>query len=368
MSHDQEVLVLNKMNSGLEEYRKRGAHVMAPMTIQTIPPMHKPVLVAVTIDIKPESKEVYPQKGGGVSLTSLAWKKLADAIGIQWVTEECRRLDNGQDPNRCEYRMVGRIKALDGTWRKLMADKEIRMEIIQEELRDNYRLKAQDILDDPKGGPQFKLAYPDANVWVEEKVRVDALQIKKHILARTQTGALARCIKSIGIRETYTKDELAKPFVFPKLVPELDQNNPDDRAYLRAQAAGAIDQLYRPAERASAPPQAVVLADVSEAFPEQTDVGFRPQPTSQPTPPAASTGTSGAPSPDELLRGDFTSADARGQKEVLVGLMKRKGYGGKVTGDIAAWTSQQRSGFFDRLLGMPDVVSAGPVSDALPFD
>ena len=63
-----------------------------------------------------------------------------------------------------------------------------------------------------------------AAAWVEEKVRQDKLQIKKHMLARAQTGAMSRAIKSIGMRETYTAEELQHPFVFPKLVFEPDPN------------------------------------------------------------------------------------------------------------------------------------------------
>lgn len=352
--------LITAINTQLADWKKNGAHVLAPMTLQTIPAMHRPVVVVVEINADTNAKEVYPQKGGGLSLSAIGWKKIADAMGIQWDDQASRRLDDGRDPNRCEVRVVGRVKALDGTWRKIMGDKEIRMENVAEELRDNYREKAQKFLDDPKDGPEFRRAFPDPEVWVEEKVRQDALQIKKHILARAQTGAMARAIKSIGIRETYTKEELRKPFVFPKLVAEFDPNHPEDRAFLRAQAAGAIDQLYQPVQRATeAQPALAALPPADAAFPEHQALEYR-QPDSQPA--------QSLPTPDESLRADFRAADAAGQAQCLTALMARKGYTGKVQGDIQKWTPQQRTGFFDRLAAMPDKPKAPGTPDDLPFD
>jgi hypothetical protein len=347
--------MVTAINSQLAEWKRNGAHVLAPITLQVIPAMHRPVVAVVQIDPNPDNKEVYPQKGGGLSLSAIGWKKLADAMGIQWDPKQCGRVDNGQDANRCEYRMVGRVKSLDGTWRQIIGDKEIRMENVLEELQDNYRDRAQKILDDPKEAPSFARAFPDPEVWVQEKVRQDALQIKKHLLSRAQTGALARAIKSIGIRETYKPAELAKPFVFPKLVAEFDPNHPEDRAFLRAQAAGAIDQLYRPVERATAP-QAPMAA-----MPEHKEapaLEFHAPPDPVPA----------GPTPEELRRGDFRSAEPQGQKQILEALIRQKGYQGRITGDMVLWTGQQRAGFFDRLMSMPDAPKPANATTDLPFD
>lgn len=362
--------MVTAINGELANWKKNGAHVLAPITLQTIPAMHRPVLAVVYIDPNKDNKEVYPQKGGGLSLSGIGWKKLADAMGIQWDDQASRRLDDGRDPNRCEVRVVGRIKALDGTWRKIMGDKEIRMENVIEELRDNYREKAQKFLDDPKDGPDFRRTFPNPEVWIEEKVRQDALQIKKHILARAQTGAMSRAIKSIGIRETYTPAELARPFVFPKLVAELDPNHPEDRAFLRAQAAGAIDQLYQPVQRATVAQPAITAlpADPMAGFPEHAALEFRaPEPATKPAAQPAPT-QAALPAPQEGMRLDFSAADPRGQKEVLEVLIKQKGYQGKITGDMAFWSAQQRAGFFDRLSTLPDAPKPAGTPDPLPFE
>lgn len=352
--HEQSQLV--QINDRLQQEKNRGAHILAPLTLQTVPPMHRPVVVTVQIDPDPKNKEVYPQKGGGLSLSAIAFKKLGDAMGIQWVPEECGRMDDGKDPDYVHYRMVGLVKALDGTWRKIIGDKEIRMSVIVEELTDSKRDKAKKYLDDPKDGPEFKRAFPDTEVWVQEQVRQEALQIKKHLLSRAQSGALARATKSIGIRETYTPQELQKPFVFPKLVFSPDPNHPQDRAFLLAQGAGAMNQLYKPADPATVSPGSMTALPPAQA---PRDVAFLAPPDELPKLP------SNTPTKDESLRADFLAADPRGQVEVLQTLIKRKGYAGKIQGDLAKWLAPDRTAFFDRLALMPDVLtSAAP----LPFE
>jgi len=357
--------MISAINEQIADWKRNGAHILAPMTLQTVPAMHRPVLAIVQIDPDPKNKEVYPQKGGGLSLSAIGWKKLADAMRIQWIPEECRQTDDGRDPNRCAYRMVGRVKSLDGTWRRLIGDKEVQMDVVREELQDSYREKARAYQDDPKDGPAFRRAFPTPEAiegWIQEKVRQDALQIRKHRLSRAQTGALARAVKSIGVRETYSAAELAKPFVFPMLVPEFDPNHPGDRAFLRAQAVGAIEQYYpeRPAPPAPEPPAPRPSLPGPEelvaAYPEHRALHYQPAPASPPL------------TPLENLRADFYAADAIGQREVLERLIRQKGYAGKVQGQIEEWSLQQRAGFFDRLIAMPDVAPAARQTDELPFD
>jgi hypothetical protein len=347
--------ILNKINERLQQEKGQGAHILAPLTLQTIPAMHRPVVVSVQIDPDPKNKEVYPQRGGGLTLSAIAFKKLGDAMGIQWVEEECGRLDDGTDPDYVHYRMTGLIKALDGTWRKILGDKEIRMSVIIEELTDNNREKAKAYLEDPKDGPEFRRAHPDPEVWIREKVRQEALQIKKHLLSRAQTGALARATKSIGIRETYTAAELQKPFVFPKLVFSPDPNHPQDRAFLLAQGAGAMNQLYKVEQPATAA-QPSLLAVPAAHVPR--DVAFLMPPDD----PEEQTST---PTKDEALRADFLAGNPKEQAEVLTHLIRWKGWTTKIDGDPAKWTAGDRMKFFDVLMARSDVEETGAAK--LPF-
>lgn len=352
--------LLTSINDQLKQAKERGAHVLAPMTLQQVPPMHRPVVAVVVIDPNPQSKEVYMQRGGGLSLSALSFQKFADAMGIHWDPKQCGRIDDGRNPNFVHYRMVGRVKALDGTWRPIMGDKEIRIETVIEELTDNKRDQAQGYLNDPKDGPAFRKAFPtEAAVegWVQEKVRTEALQMKKHMLARAQTGAMARAIKSIGIRETYTAAELKNPFVFPKLVPEFDQNNPEDRAFLRHQAAGITDLAFPPAREA--PASRAALPEWGESVEIHTMPDAAGEVQGQPEAASAT-----EPTEAEVLRSDFKASTPKVQAEMLKNLMKQKGWTTKIEGEPEVWQAKERAKFFETLLARPDV---GGTTKKLPF-
>lgn len=355
---------LEDINQQLQEWKQKGCHLLSPLTLQMIPPMHRVVVTAVEIDPNPVHKEVYPQKGGGLSLSAISFKKLLDAMGVRWNVAQCGRTDDGSNPNLIRYRMVGQIKGFDGVWHDIFGEKEISLDTVVEELTDNYRQKAIDYEKDPKDGPAFKQRFPTTDAvdgWIREKVRQDALQIKKHMLARAQTGAMARACKSRGLRETYTLEELKRPFVFPSLVPELDVNNEGDRDFLRRQAMGATDLLYPTAPASAKPDSPRPAVTVSTGDLNIIDVPAQPDSFTTTSEPAQSTD----PTPAESLRADFLACDPKGQTEVLQKLMKRKAYTGKIQGELSKWTAQDRTAFFDRLVQLPDASGA---PSALPFE
>jgi hypothetical protein len=355
-NHDQELIV--RINNELQVESQKGGHVLAPLTLQTIPPMHRPVLVTVQIDKDPAHGEVYKQRENMLSLSGLAFKKLGDAMGIQWNPDECRRTDDGRDPDYCSYRMCGKVKALDGTWRVILGDKEIRMSVVMEELRETKKRELEKGMADPAQAARIRDKYSNPNEWVDEEVRREALQIKKHMLSRCQTGALCRATKSIGIRETYTAAELTKPFVFPKLVFSPDPNNPQDRAFLLQQGSGAVHQLYPAAPPQPFTPTATVMAGLPPAE-ETRDVVFFASPES--------TGNGGAPTKEEVLRADFKEATPKGQAEMLRDLVTQKNWVGKITGEVISWKAEDRMTFLEHLLTLPDRTAAVP-TEKLPFE
>lgn len=359
--------LLTNINKQLEDAKTRGAHVLGTLVLQQIPPKHRPTISKVEIDPNLKAKMVYPQKGGGLSLSALSFQRLADAIGIHWQPGSCGRIDAGHDPNLIHYRMVGKVKALDGTWRPIMGDKEIRLETVIQEMTDNYLDKAALYLNDPKDGPAFRKAIgadersrvEDAPVqrWIREKVRVDALQIKKHMLARAQTGAMARAVKSLGIRETYTADELKQPFYIPKLVPELDMTDPEDRDFVRRQAVGALDMTYPPAReerggRTALPDQATAHLELHLPPDDVSDV----EPAAHAKP--------DEPTEAEVLRSDFRASTPTVQAEMLKNLMKQKGWTTKLAGEPEVWQAEERAKFLETLLARPDVSG---MTKKLPF-
>ncbi len=385
---EKALTVAQKINGDLEAKKLDGFIVLTVPTIQEVPAMHRLVLKVV----KPEmeyrtegnrsilvSNDLYPQAGGSVAFRRNFYDKLAGAAGIQWVYHAFRRMDNGSNPRFCHYQAVGIIKGLDGQWVTKVGDKAIDMDVMEQELRDKCWDRANGYVERAKtalpGSPQkddklaveFVKEFPthsDQARWVEEKVRPDALQIQKHIVARAQTGAMSRVVeKALSLKKSYTKEELNKGFVFASLVFTPDETNPIDRKFMLDEASGARSALYpaAPTSVQGAPeiPAEVMasgrMPDFEEVEAEYVDpIGGFTKP-----------GTSSTPTKEEAMRADFMGADPKGQAEVLQGLIKVKGWTTKIDGNPATWTAQDRGKFFDVLMARPDVPDAsGP---KLPF-
>lgn len=243
---------LDDLNSRLEALKKEGAHILTPFMIQAIPAKHLPVLIPVWISPDPQQGEVYKQGGddsGKLALSRIAWQKLEQAMGIEWDARECRRVDSGANMDYVHYRSVGRYKTVDGSYKELFGEKEIRVDVVREEYLDSYRKRAERWLKSRDEKDQWfrkKFPTPEAQEgYIQDKVRQDLLQLRKHLLARAITGSKSNATKGLGIKEVYTAQELRHPFVVLKLQARLDPNDPQDAALIRLQALGFTDALYR---------------------------------------------------------------------------------------------------------------------------
>ena len=381
----------NAVNRQLEAFRVAGAHILQAGAIQRDIPLHEVVVSAYKIELVKDGnfwvspdKEVYASKGE-FSLTRVSYDRFAQKACIQWMWRECQRIEPFNNPRYCAYRAVGKMMDLSGRWRVQTADKAIDMDIVEQELRDNYRGKAEDYMlgCEPKDR-DFQKSFPEAwqrANWVEEKVRIDALQIQKHILARAQTGAMNRVTqKLLGLKASYSRNELAQPFVFAALTFRPDPTHPVDRQYMLEQGSGMGEMLYRqPSAQLETPEPEDARVIQAQGFPltgldEEAEI-VPPSPAASTSPsPAASTPppvakASNVPSAEESQRADFASLDAEEQKRNLEVMIKLKAYKGTITGDMAKWKVEQRLKFYEMLAAMP-TVGKGPAkaADDLPFE
>jgi len=80
---------------------------------------------------------------------------------------------------------------------------------------------------------------------IEDAIRKEMIQYEKHMIGRAQSGAANRAIRSaLGLKAAYAKEELARPFVVPRLAFTPDYNDPDVKRVLLAAATGTIADLY----------------------------------------------------------------------------------------------------------------------------
>lgn len=159
--------------------------------------------------------------------------KIAQAAGIQWMPAECRRLDDGKERNFWNWKYFGYVRTHDGQLMPVSGSREL-------DLRDGA---AEAIA---MKGPQLT------------KARASGNQI-------CETKAMERAIRTLGIRQVYTVDELRKPFLIVRFSFTPDMNDPEIKKLVTQQAMGGIGQLYAPPAAAMLPAAPEEVADLSIA-------------------------------------------------------------------------------------------------------
>ena len=214
------------LNQQLELRREEGCNVIVPFDIpeDRVDRFHAFRMVSVSINPNPDAGDVWftgSRKIGGewvknVALSRPALQRIGQAAGIVWDPDRTRRVDDRRNPNYVEFQAVGLFRGPDGQWRTIKGTKEIDLEVIEEEIRDQQYEKMHQ-----KG---FKL--PEKYGYMKGKpedeildflVRRELLQWRKHKVPRAETGAMLRALRSIGIRSSYPETELEKPFVFVRV-------------------------------------------------------------------------------------------------------------------------------------------------------
>lgn len=231
-----------------EQYPEGKFNLLVPMkTVTEIADVHKPVMNVVYISTNEADKEIYLQtKPDGWALTKKALTKLMRAAGIKVVKsepvlptqcEKCASVNRGIGrPVNCgacsnkdvKHRVVISMPQLTGENVEVVASKEI-------------------IFADATNG-------------------MTPAQIKEFAKFRSEmceSKALNRALRmAMQIKATYTKAELAKPFVVAYLVPNLD--NPAVRDEAVKSFFGAAKELYGVTESASNARRTIYADDAEE--------------------------------------------------------------------------------------------------------
>ena len=356
-----------KWQEAVEAYRQRKCIVLAPTQIVEIPPYHVPVMSLVEVNTDERAGEVYPVGGGKFGLSATLHDRISQAAAITWDAEKSGRTDDGTNPRRIRYKSVAKWKDLSGTWREVPGEKELDLDAIEDELRQSVPMREniQKLTD----GARRQQAINDT-------VTKEMIQIRKHGVARAQTGSMNRAVnKILGLRSSYTKDELSHGIVVPRLAFRPDYNDPQVRQVLLAVATGTIKELYgaqaelamtqaqggnvqplQIIEGSVGPPPAAI--DVPEP---ETDRGVsEPPPQTEPPqappspPPVQVPPVMSEPDPDEVRFAE-ADGDAKKEQEALIRLMGRKSYDTKrMKKPLDQFDKGERRGFLKYLLAMPD--------------
>lgn len=254
-----------------------NAHLIAPATaVGHLPEGCAIALNVVTVDTRDmrEGGEVY-NPGGGLALARSVLNRIAAAAGVSWDAQLSGRLDNGSDPNYCHFRAVGWYRSFDGTELQITGEKEM-------DLRD--------------GSPQLQSMLARSK---SGDITKQLRELRLHILAHAESKAKNRAIRSLGLKSSFSREELQKPFVAAKLV---WTGQSDDPALRRLFAEGTMQRmlggsraLFGPAPAPTAPPQRQLKAPPPVGTVGHEPDDYIPAPYDAPLPPASAEGVIDAP-------------------------------------------------------------------------
>ncbi len=214
-------------------------HYLAPKAMMTEVPRGMR-LIATRVDVDPDTDDVYPIPGPGNKhgITKPLLNQAAAAAGITWLYS--KRIDDKKHPHYVEWEVRARMMTMDGTVREETANKTIDFRADIGDGQPGSDRKAM------KSDRQLDQALPNINSLAETKAK-------------------NRCIRSLtGMKTSYTKDELRKPFIFVKLT--VDPNSELGNKAAMAAMFGATNAMFGPA-----PEQKVVDAEIEDTTGEPAD-------------------------------------------------------------------------------------------------
>lgn len=280
----------------LSVYRPEKYNLLVPtVTAVQVSPLYRIRLVEVRADPDPNGGDVFnvgsrTEKGITIKLYSpqkTLLEKIANAAGIIFHPTECCLIK--RTPRYAYYKAVGARRMPSGEWSVAPGSKEIDLEVIEDELRLQYEQKAESDAGydagkkykgewhketvKKKNGEEYEknrfvVASEDRQRYVDDMLRSNMIQWRKNLVHRAETGAKLRVIRSlIGMKSTYTKEDLQKPFVIATVDFAPDYRDQQVKQMMVRQGMQAMGALYGGAP-ASIP---TTIFENAEEVPEAPD-------------------------------------------------------------------------------------------------
>ncbi|WP_288959433.1 hypothetical protein [uncultured Aminobacterium sp.] len=234
----------------LMQFDQNQVNMLVPTTsLQQVSPWHAARVSMVQANPAPDSGDVFKvgtrnENGKWVDILSPAkplLMKIAAAAGIVWNWKDSGPV--AVEKRYVCYKAVGAMRLPDGTWQPFMATKEIDLDVIEDETYDSNINKAEGYAADPKKRDYLKGLSPEE--WAKKQTRTHMIQWRKNKMMRAETGAMLRVIRAaLGMKSQYTKEELKKPFVVPRIDFSPDYSDPEVRQVLLQNGATAMAGLF----------------------------------------------------------------------------------------------------------------------------
>jgi len=248
-----------------------------------LPILHSGGVSFVFVDPDHETYRIPGREEVGLGKTAL--DRIAAAAGVRWNPHLCGRVDDGHDANFVEYQVLGSVLQLDGTERPITGIKRIDLRADKSTPVETWGADAQEIkrIADLKKDSEGKSRDP----WPQ------ILSARQHILSLAESKAKNRAIRSLGVRTSYTKADLAKGFAVVRLQFTGRSDDPEitrmvaEKILDRALSSSSMLYGERPRELQAAPQPAriVRLAPAVEADDDEPEVK-KPEPVKAPEKPS----------------------------------------------------------------------------------
>lgn len=187
----------------LLEEAQRECNLITPATsIGSLPEGWEVSVSSVLVNV---DRDTYPAEDNyrARCLGRTSLDQIAAAAAVSWEPPPFSgRQDDGRDPRYCRYLVTGRYRHFDGQW--VTRPDEYEMDL---------RGPSSGL---PDGGADYKKILDEA---LRNNRDADArlLRVRRDILSLTITKARNRAIRDLGLRSSYTADELARPFVVVRM-------------------------------------------------------------------------------------------------------------------------------------------------------
>lgn len=169
-----------------------SAHLISPATACDLLPEGCSVAFSIVLVDKRDTYKIPGQSTLGLSKQAL--DRIAAAAGISWDPHLSARRDDGRDPRYCAYRAVGYVREFDGRIRTLTGEVAI----------------------------DLRPGSPEAAAMSQDQIK----QTGRFLLRHAESKAKNRVIRSLGLRNGYTEDELNIPFIVVKAMFTGETNDP----------------------------------------------------------------------------------------------------------------------------------------------
>ena len=200
-----------------------SCHLVSPATIVGRLPEGCEVAVSM-VPVDPYGREVYqvtgtrdrPSDGDTVGIDRVALDKIAAAAGGTWIYS--RRTDDGSHPHYCAWEARIRFRNFDMSYSDYIGNVEI-------DTREEGGMRG--------AAAEEIRQKAERNPYCKDGGNSQLLELRKFLTRHAESKAKNRAIASRGVRRSYKREELKKPFAVARLIFTGHSDDPEARKEFR---------------------------------------------------------------------------------------------------------------------------------------